>query len=137
VKPRLQEDDVSQYWSTQDRIRRLEQAALAEVRVPLTMSSGWAAYGGMFALGAHYTRQGNLVALQGTVTKTTGLPAVNDVIATLPYAPVERLPFIVAVGEGFGPGRVDVLTNGQVIWVAGTVAEADYVSLATVVFAVA
>jgi hypothetical protein len=105
--------------------------------VPLLMSAGWAAYGGEFAGGATYTRNGVLVLLQGTVTKTTGLPAANDVIATIPYAPSERLPFVVAVGETFGAGRVDVLNNGQVVWITGLVTEPDYVSLATVAFAIA
>jgi hypothetical protein len=124
VKPQLQQDDVAQYRDLVERLRRLEQGALAaEVRVPLLMSV--------------YSREGGLVLLQGTVTKTTGLPAANETIATLPYAPSERLPFVVAVGESFGAGRIDVLNNGLVVWITGSVTEPDYVSLATVAFAVA
>jgi hypothetical protein len=138
VRPQLQQDDVAQYRDLLERMRRLEQGALsAEIRVPLVMSAGWEAYGGEFAGGAVYSREGGFVLLQGTVTKTTGLPTANDVIATIPYAPSERLPFDVAVGETFGAGRVDVLNNGQVVWITGSVTEPDYVSLATVAFAVA
>jgi hypothetical protein len=138
VRPQLQQDDVAQYRDLVERLRRLEQGALAaEVRVPLLMSAGWEAYGGEFAGGAVYSREGGLVLLQGTVTKTTGLPAANETIATLPYAPSERLPFVVAVGESFGAGRIDVLNNGLVVWITGSVTEPDYVSLATVAFAVA
>jgi hypothetical protein len=79
--------------------------------------------------------QSGRVFVRGLVTRTDGLPPSSSPIGTLPagYRPPKRLIF----GTNGGPAsiRVDVLPNGQVVWIAGKVDEKDYTSLDQISFA--
>ena len=78
---------------------------------PLPLTPGWQNYGGGYAA-ANELKVGNTVTLSGLVK-----PGAGNVIATLPnhLRPAKR--HIFNVNSHDKTSRVDVLPNGQVIWV--------------------
>jgi hypothetical protein len=102
---------------------------------PLSFAGGWANYGAPYVAASYRKDQLGRVYLRGLVTRTDGLPPAGSVIATLPstHAPPGRMIF----GANGGPAdsRVDVLPNGQVLWIGGTAVEKDYTSLDQISFA--
>ena len=75
--------------------------------------------------------------VRGLVSKLAGAAVGGEVIAVLPagYRPPARMTFAVVSG---GPtdvyGRVDVLANGELMWIAGGPADADFTSLDSISF---
>ena len=108
--------------------------AAPEAWKSVSLAAGWANFASGFE-GAGYRKEDGRVHLRGLVTRTDGLPPSSSPIGTLPagYRPPKRLIF--AANGGGETVRVDVLPNGQVLWVRGTVNEKDYTSLDTVSFA--
>jgi len=76
--------------------------------------NGWQHYGGQYAP-ANYARQGDTVVLGGLIRR-----GKYGHMLTVPkaFAPAKRLVF--SINNHAGQARVDVLPNGQVVWVAGT-----------------
>ena len=75
------------------------------------------------------------VHLRGLATRKDGLPTSNSVIGTLPpstHAPPARLIF--QANGGGADARIDVLPNGQILWINGTTGEKDYTSLSEISF---
>lgn len=106
-------------------------------RVPLTFATGWTNYNTTNWGVACYSRVGRLIILEGLVTKSGGTPAGGNLIATLPvdFRPAMRLMFASWTGAGTEvAGRVDVDTNGQILWMAGATAETDFTTLSGIVF---
>jgi hypothetical protein len=99
---------------------------------PLALAAGWDLFDtGHQRPGYRKDRQG-LVHLRGLLTQTTGLPALDDVLATLPpgYRPSVRTIFIVATGQGIAFARLIVDPDGTLKrTAAGDVLEKDYTSL--------
>jgi hypothetical protein len=108
--------------------------AAPEAWKDVSLAAGWANYGTEYA-DAGYRKEDGRVHLRGLVTRTDGLPPASSPIGTLPtgYRPPKRLIF--ASNGGAASVRVDVLPNGQVVWVQGTLKEKDFTSLDTVSFA--
>lgn len=106
-------------------------------KAPLPFGANWANYGTTWE-DASYSRYGQVVRLQGLVTKS-GTPTAGDVIATLPtgFRPSEDLAFLVLTGTTTEvAGRVDVHASGTVTWQRGSTVEQDYTSLSGVSFVV-
>lgn len=108
----------------QDEIILIETA---EVATELTFSGTWTHYsaaGGTYERGRFWDDPFGMVFVEGLVAKN-GVPAASEVIATLPsgYRPRARHMFAVAAGaDGGGAtvyGRVDVLPDGTLLWMAG------------------
>jgi hypothetical protein len=99
----------------------------------LLFAGVWTSYGAGYDTAAYRADQLGKVHLRGLVAKNGAVPVKDDVIATLPagYRPKARMVF--AAGSGT-PGRVDVATNGNVIWIYGGTVEKDYTSLDTISF---
>jgi hypothetical protein len=111
------------------------------VKQSLTLGSGWVNYSPFVVAGyevASCSRFGRLVVLQGLVTKSGGTPTAGDVIATLPvgFRPTSDLVFAVATGSVDAFGRVDVQSDGDVVWRAGNTTETDHTSLSGIAFMV-
>lgn len=120
-------------------LRQRVQALMGSGKVAFPFAAGWAntAVG---QEGASYTRQGQVVWLQGSVTKTSGAPASGDLIGTLPagFRPSALLTFPVVGGPGVNIfGVLLVHEDGRVRWFSGSAAETDYTSLSGVSFVVA
>ena len=100
-----------------------------------SLAAGWANYGAPYDNAAYRKDQSGRVLVRGLVTRTDGLPPASNPIGTLPtgYRPSTRLIF----SSNGGPAsvRVDVAPNGQIIWMAGKLAEKDYSSLDQISFA--
>jgi hypothetical protein len=107
----------------------------AEPWTPLSFGVGWGNYGSVY-LGASYRKdQLGRVHLRGLVTRTAGLPENESVIGTLPpstHAPPARMIF--QGNGGAADARIDVLPNGQILWINGVTAEKDYTSLSEISF---
>jgi hypothetical protein len=103
---------------------------------PLAFAAGWTNYGAGYFAAAYRKDAVGRVTLRGLVRKD-GTPVSGEAIATLPagYRPQSRALF--AVGAG-GPsdiyGRVDVLPNGEVQFIAGAVVDGDFSGLDTISF---
>jgi hypothetical protein len=83
--------------------------------VDLPLASGWRAYGSGYGTPT-VTKMGNLVVVEGLISGNFS----NTHLATLPSGmrPGKRLIF--SLNNHEGQARVDVLTNGQIHWVAGS-----------------
>lgn len=100
--------------------------------VPCDLDSGWEVYGGVYGPTATFTRtSAGVVTLSGLIKKAVA-PTQYEVICTLPegYRPSSRLIFAPAT-SGTTQGRIDVDTNGDVIYVFGSNA---WLSLAGITF---
>ena len=107
----------------------------AEAWTPLSFGVGWANYGASYLAVTYRKDQLGRVHLRGLATRTDGLPAPNSVIGTLPpgtHAPPARLIF--QANGAIADARIDVLPNGQILWISGTTAEKDYTSLSEISF---
>ena len=106
-------------------------------KVAFPFAAGWGNYSGAYE-DASYSKVGNLVILQGLVTKSGGTPAADDLIGTLPagFRPTETLLFMQASGATSSAGRVDVWSDGSVRWITGSTTETDHMSLSGIVFMV-
>jgi hypothetical protein len=93
----------------------------------------WTNYAAGYDNAAFRIDQLGKVHLRGLVTKNGAAPVKDDVIATLPPGSRPKARMIFAAGSS-APGRVDVLPNGNIQWVAGSVAEKDYTSLDNISF---
>lgn len=105
----------------------------------LSFGTGWSNYasGGAHEPGTFRKDQLGIVHLRGVVTRVTGAPSQNSVIATLPvgYRPKRIRVFAVDTGEApLAAGSVQVLPSGDVIWIKGSAGETDYTSLEGVFF---
>ena len=102
----------------------------------LPYAGSWTNYGSGHITSAFRKDPFGRVELRGLASKNGGAPVGGDVIAKLPagYRPPARMIFPTATGGGNVYGRVDVLANGDVVWVAGSAAEADYSSLNVIGF---
>ena len=70
--------------------------------------------------------------------RAAGLPEKDSVIGTLPPAThAQRSRLIFQANGGTKDARIDVLPNGQILWIEGTPAEKDYTSLDEISFAAA
>lgn len=65
----------------------------------------------------------NLLETNGIVLRSSGSPAVNTPIATLPIRPsIDKICY--AQASGFTMGRFDILaSNGNIIWVGGSLTD--------------
>lgn len=102
----------------------------------LPFASGWADLGSVFVAGQFRKDPLGRVHVRGLVSKATGIPVSDDLIATLPsgYRPSARQVFGVATCCGDAPGRVDVLPDGSIVRIAGASGERDATSLDTISF---
>lgn len=100
-------------------------------------AAGWGNFGSGFEA-ATYGRRGDIVRLQGLVTKSGGTPTVNDVIGTLPagFRPTSQLRLDFATGGTPSSGQFDIQTDGDVVWISGSTSETDYVSFSGVSFVI-
>jgi hypothetical protein len=138
MRPTIQDDDSSQYAAILARLQRLEQAlplATEDIRFigesgEPGFENGYDNYDTSTFTAAGFRRDRGLVHLQGVVART-GTPSTAVTIFTLPsaYWPPLRTVLLVATGETFAAGRVDVLVTGEVQWLVGATGEPDYVSL--------
>jgi hypothetical protein len=103
---------------------------------PLTFAGSWTNWASGYATGAYRRDVFGQVYLRGSLTKNAGSPAAGDVIATLPvgYRPPQRLTFAVVSGASNQYGGIDIVSNGDIAWYAGGVAEPDYTSLTGISF---
>lgn len=105
----------------------------AEAWKQLTFTEGWSNYStDVFEPGSFRKDQLGIVHLRGLVTRASGVPALRTVIGVLPagYRPAKTRIFAVHTGEApHQAGRVDVLPDGSVQWIAGATGETDYTSL--------
>ena len=102
----------------------------AEPWTPLSFGVGWANYVGVYGDVSYRKEQLGVVHLRGFATRTAGLPEADSVIGTLPpatHAPPTRTIF--QANGGAADARVDILPNGQILWMNGVTAETDYTSL--------
>jgi hypothetical protein len=101
-----------------------------EAWTPLPFAAGWGDYGSGYVTAAYRKDQLGMVHLRGLVTNTAG-PAKASPIAVLPagYRPPARLLFTVGAGQPEGTARLDITTEGQLLWVSGASADGDYSSL--------
>jgi hypothetical protein len=99
---------------------------------PLALAEGWDLFDtGHQRPGYRKDRQG-LVHLKGLLTQTTGVPATEAVLATLPpgYRPSVRTIFAVSTGQPIAFARLIVDPDGTLRRTAGVeVLEKDYTSL--------
>lgn len=112
-----------------------EALPTAEPWTPLSFGVGWGNYGAQYQTVSYRKDQLGRVHLRGLATKTDGLPANNQVIGTLPpatHAPAARLIF--QANGAAADARVDVLPNGQILWINGVAGEKDYTSLSDISF---
>ena len=102
----------------------------------LPLSPGWGDYGSGFAGAAYRKDEFGEVQLRGLITKSSGAPVTNDVIANLPpgFRPSGRLVFVVPTSQPPDVGRVDVDENGTILWQFGSTGDKDYTSLASITF---
>jgi hypothetical protein len=111
-------------------------AVSVEAWQPLVPAPGWSNLGGVYEPAAYRKDSLGRVFLRGVLTKN-GLPAVGDVLATLPpgYRPPGRLIFSVGAGGGVNEiGRLDVSETGTIEFENGAVMETDFASLDTISF---
>jgi hypothetical protein len=115
-------------------------AVAPETWKALPFVGAWTNYGSVWAKSAYRKDQRGRVYLRGLAAKDPGAPVGDDPIAVLPpgYRPSARLIFGVATGSTAGGqayGRVDVLADGNIYWVAGAGGpEGDYTSLDNISF---
>jgi hypothetical protein len=116
----------------------------AEAWKPLPYINGWTDYGNIWELGSYRKDQLGVVHLRGLVRQSTTGP-VPAAITVLPpgYRPAHGRLFVVHTGEssagaavpGEREGRVQVLSDGQVVWVQGaTDPVSNYTSLEGISF---
>lgn len=114
-----------------------EFAGTPEAWKPLALAGTWDLFDTTHQRpGFRKDRQG-IVHLRGLLTQTGGLPAVDDVVGTLPagYRPTVRTIFAVSTGQGIAFARLIVDPDGVVKRTApGEVIEKDYTSLNGVSF---
>lgn len=95
----------------------------------MSMSNNWVAYdsaGSGFAQ-PQYRRVGDVVYCRGSIKRSTGTPAGNEVIFTFPagFRPPEDLVFGVNEGGSVSTrSRLDMHAGGTLTWVTGTAANA-------------
>jgi hypothetical protein len=83
----------------------------------VSFGSGWTDYGGSYQTG-QYKKVGDFVFLRGLVKRTSG----SDVsIATLPSGHRPPAQCLIGVLTNTGIGRVDIQTDGQIVWSSGGV----------------
>jgi hypothetical protein len=105
--------------------------------VVLAYAGSWTNYASGYSTGAYRKDPFGKVHLRGLAAKNAGAPASGDIIAVLPagYRPPMRMTFPAVSG---GPidvyGRVDVMTNGEIVFIAGGTADADFTSLDAISF---
>ena len=107
----------------------------ADTWAPLSFGNGWANYGSGYGAATYRKDQLGRVHLRGLATRTAGLPEPNSVIGTLPpstHAPPNRAIF--QANGGAKDVRIDVLPNGQILWMEGPTAEKDFTSLEGISF---
>ncbi len=110
----------------------------AEPWTPLSFGNGWANYGSGYGAVSYRKDQLGRVHLRGLATRTAGLPEKDSVIGTLPpatHAPPNRAIF--QANGGTKDSRIDVLPNGQILWIEGTPAEKDFTSFEGISFTAA
>jgi hypothetical protein len=104
---------------------------------PLAFVASWTNYGAPYATGAYRKDGAGKVHLRGLLAKGAGIPAAYDVMAILPPGYRPSMRYLFGAGGG-GPmdlySRVDVLTNGEITFMAGTAIDADYTSLDNISF---
>jgi hypothetical protein len=118
---------------------RSNDAVAPEAWKALPFQGSWGNYASGWAAGGYRKDARGRVYLRGLVSKVDGVPAADDVIAALPadYRPAMRSLFVVGAGAssvGQAYGRVDVLANGNVVWITGGAGEGDFTSLETISF---
>jgi hypothetical protein len=103
----------------------------------LAFAGSWTNYAAGYVTGAYRKDQLGQVHVRGLVAKLGSAAVSGDVIATLPagYRPPLRMIF---PGGSGGPtdvyGRIDVLANGEIVWIAGGTAVANFTSLDAISF---
>jgi len=110
-------------------------AVAPEAWKSLPFQGAWRNYGAGYAPGAYRKDARGYVYLRGLVTSGDAL-ANGNVIATLPagYRPTERLLFPVGDAVGGWASRVDVMPNGDLLWISGGTTETDFTTLSTIGF---
>ena len=107
----------------------------AEPWTGLSFGVGWGNHSAAYQAVTYRKDQLGRVHLRGLATRKDGLPTSNSVIGTLPpstHAPPARLIF--QANGGGADARIDVLPNGQILWINGTTGEKDYTSLSEISF---
>jgi len=116
--------------------------ATIEAWRPLELGSGWIAHSSPdFPPPGFRSDSRGIVCLRGVVNAPgSDAPISGQVIATLPagYRPDYRILAVAVTGASGSPttiGRLDIHTNGQIVWFAGAGTSSDYTSLDDVCFA--
>jgi hypothetical protein len=101
-----------------------------EAWTPLPFVSGWGNYGGEYLPAAYRKDQLGRVHLRGMVT-FNGVPARSSTIAVMPpaYRPSRAMLFTVGGGQPEGNARLDLASDGQLLWTSGSGGDPDYTSL--------
>jgi hypothetical protein len=115
-----------------DAITDLQAATAATYDTAITAGTGWTS-------SATYSKIGRLIVLQGSFSKTSGTPASNDVMGTLPAEarPATELECPAATQNNNVVGMIRVQTDGDIVWRAGSTTETDKTSIDGIAFTVA
>jgi hypothetical protein len=100
--------------------------------IPLTMNTGYAAFGSGWTAPAYRMREGGYVGLEGLVD-VNGAKGANSVLATLPagFRPPSTYGF--AVMSSLGASRIDIQAGGNIV-VSPAMADGAFFSLDTILF---
>jgi hypothetical protein len=113
--------------------------ATIEAWRPLEYGIGWGPQASPDHPPAAYRKDSfGIVYLRGVAAMPNSVPSNGEVIATLPvgYRPQYRILVLAMTGSPTAVGRLNVLTNGQIVWVDGATGESDFTSLNGVTFSV-
>jgi len=113
-------------------IRQLQGATAASYSTAIPAGTGWTS-------SATYSKIGRLIVLQGSFSKTSGTPASNDVMGTLPAEawPAVELEIPAATQNNNVVGMIRVQTDGDIVWRSGSTVETDKTSIDGISFTVA
>lgn len=90
---------------------------------PIPAGAGWTS-------SAFYSRIGRQVVLQGSFSKTSGTPTINDVMGTLPdltpsIRPATQMVIEVSTENNDTRGMILINTSGDLVWRVGSTVETD------------
>lgn len=102
----------------------------------LPVASGYVRFGSAYPPLQYRKDETGRVWLRGVATKVSGLPAVEERIATLPagYRPTHAQHFLVLAGPPFGAFHLRLQPQGDLLWYTTPSNENDFVDLGSVTF---
>lgn len=101
-----------------------------------TFNGLWTNYASGFE-GLSVRMLGDIVFVRGLVRRSSGSPAANESVFTLPVGWRPPYSLVFMCNESVGWSRFDVVPNGNVNWVLGNAAgAAGYSSLSSIFFSI-